>query len=55
MKRLSENKKVVVAEEDLQLTELLEVPQSTVSQYLSKKRGKILCSERRGHLSKGCC
>ena len=31
-----------------QLTELLEVPQSTVSQHLSKMRGKILRSERRG-------
>ncbi|MFD6546131.1 ArsR/SmtB family transcription factor [Bacillus cereus] len=31
-----------------QLTELLDVPQSTVSQHLSKMRGKILRSERRG-------
>ncbi|MHA4169982.1 ArsR/SmtB family transcription factor [Bacillus cereus] len=31
-----------------QLTELLHVPQSTVSQHLSKMRGKILRSERRG-------
>ncbi|HHY0839006.1 TPA: ArsR/SmtB family transcription factor [Bacillus thuringiensis] len=31
-----------------QLTELLGVPQSTVSQHLSKMRGKILRSERRG-------
>lgn len=31
-----------------QLTELLELPQSTVSQHLSKMRGKILRSERRG-------
>ncbi|HFJ9441259.1 metalloregulator ArsR/SmtB family transcription factor [Bacillus sp. 1813sda1] len=31
-----------------QLTELLEIPQSTVSQHLSKMRGKILRSERRG-------
>lgn len=31
-----------------QLTELLNVPQSTVSQHLSKMRGKILRSERRG-------
>ncbi|PNK23339.1 transcriptional regulator [Bacillus thuringiensis] len=31
-----------------QLTELLELPQSTVSQHLSKMRGKILCSERKG-------
>jgi DNA-binding transcriptional ArsR family regulator len=32
-----------------QLTELLDVPQSTVSQHLSKMRGKILLrSERRG-------
>lgn len=31
-----------------QLTVLLEVPQSTVSQHLSKMRGKILRSERRG-------
>ncbi|PFM64625.1 hypothetical protein COJ48_09820 [Bacillus cereus] len=30
-----------------QLTELLDVPQSTVSQHLSKMRGKILRSERR--------
>ena len=31
-----------------QLTELLNIPQSTVSQHLSKMRGKILRSERRG-------
>ncbi|MGN4752859.1 ArsR/SmtB family transcription factor [Bacillus cereus] len=31
-----------------QLTELLELPQSTISQHLSKMRGKILRSERRG-------
>lgn len=31
-----------------QLTELLDIPQSTVSQHLSKMRGKILRSERRG-------
>ncbi|AHX21878.1 metalloregulator ArsR/SmtB family transcription factor [Bacillus cereus] len=31
-----------------QLTKLLDVPQSTVSQHLSKMRGKILRSERRG-------
>jgi DNA-binding transcriptional ArsR family regulator len=31
-----------------QLTELLDVPQSTVSQHLSKMRGKILRSENRG-------
>ncbi|MEC2911012.1 ArsR/SmtB family transcription factor [Bacillus thuringiensis] len=31
-----------------QLTELLNIPQSTVSQHLSKTRGKILRSERRG-------
>ncbi|PEW06090.1 ArsR/SmtB family transcription factor [Bacillus cereus] len=31
-----------------QLTELLEVPQSTVCQHLSKMRGKILRSERKG-------
>ncbi|MGK0535951.1 ArsR/SmtB family transcription factor [Bacillus sp. 'calajunan'] len=31
-----------------QLTELLDVPQSTVSQHLSKMRGKILRSERKG-------
>ena len=31
-----------------QLTELLDVPQSTVSQHLFKMRGKILRSERRG-------
>jgi DNA-binding transcriptional ArsR family regulator len=30
-----------------QLTELLDVPQSTVSQHLSKMRGKILRSEKR--------
>ncbi|PFK54758.1 ArsR/SmtB family transcription factor [Bacillus cereus] len=30
-----------------QLTELLEVPQSTVSQHLSKMRGKILRAERK--------
>ncbi|PGM88767.1 ArsR/SmtB family transcription factor [Bacillus cereus] len=31
-----------------QLTDLLKIPQSTVSQHLSKMRGKILRSERRG-------
>ncbi|MEC2475299.1 metalloregulator ArsR/SmtB family transcription factor [Bacillus cereus] len=31
-----------------QLTELLDIPQSTVSQHLSKMRGKILRPERRG-------
>ncbi|MGN4865205.1 ArsR/SmtB family transcription factor [Bacillus cereus group sp. MYBK132-2] len=31
-----------------ELTDLLKVPQSTVSQHLSKMRGKILRSERRG-------
>ncbi|MED2282422.1 metalloregulator ArsR/SmtB family transcription factor [Bacillus thuringiensis] len=31
-----------------QLTELLDIPQSTVSQHLSKMRGKILRSERKG-------
>ncbi|WP_142387927.1 ArsR family transcriptional regulator, partial [Bacillus thuringiensis] len=31
-----------------QLTELLNIPQSTVSQHLSKMRGKILPAERRG-------
>jgi len=31
-----------------QLTELLNVPQSTVPQHLSKMRGKILSSERKG-------
>ncbi|AWC28655.1 ArsR/SmtB family transcription factor [Bacillus cytotoxicus] len=31
-----------------QLTELLHIPQSTVSQYLSKMKGKILRSERSG-------
>ncbi|QEL82889.1 transcriptional regulator (plasmid) [Bacillus sp. JAS24-2] len=31
-----------------QLTEILAVPQSTVSQHLSKMRGKILHAERKG-------
>ncbi|MCU5237393.1 metalloregulator ArsR/SmtB family transcription factor [Bacillus cereus] len=31
-----------------QLTELLNIPQSTVSQHLSKLRGTVLRSERRG-------
>ncbi|RHW07188.1 ArsR/SmtB family transcription factor [Bacillus cereus] len=31
-----------------QLTELLNIPQSTVSQHLSKMRGKILRAERKG-------
>lgn len=31
-----------------QLTELLNIPQSTVSQHLSKMRGKILLAERKG-------
>lgn len=31
-----------------QLTDILKIPQSTVSQHLSKMRGKILRSERRG-------
>ncbi|HEE9035292.1 MULTISPECIES: ArsR/SmtB family transcription factor [Bacillus cereus group] len=31
-----------------ELTDLLKVPQSTVSQHLSKMRGKILRSERKG-------
>ncbi|MEB9849496.1 metalloregulator ArsR/SmtB family transcription factor [Bacillus cereus] len=31
-----------------QLTELLNIPQSTVSQHLSKLRGTVLQSERRG-------
>lgn len=54
MERLSENKKIVVVGEYLQLTGLLEVPQSIVYQHLAKMRGKILLSERRGHLSKSC-
>ncbi len=31
-----------------QLTELLNIPQSTVSQHLSKMKGKVLRAERRG-------
>ncbi len=31
-----------------QLTELLKIPQSTVSQHLSKMRGKVLKAERKG-------
>ncbi|MED2264736.1 ArsR family transcriptional regulator, partial [Bacillus thuringiensis] len=31
-----------------QLTEILRIPQSTVSQHLSKLRGTVLRSERRG-------
>ncbi|EOW9527308.1 metalloregulator ArsR/SmtB family transcription factor [Bacillus cytotoxicus] len=31
-----------------QLTEILEIPQSTVSQHLSKMKGKVLRSERKG-------
>ncbi|MBW3496258.1 metalloregulator ArsR/SmtB family transcription factor [Bacillus sp. FDAARGOS_1420] len=31
-----------------QLTDILKIPQSTVSQHLSKMRGKIIRSERRG-------
>lgn len=31
-----------------QLTELLNIPQSSVSQHLSKMRGKVLRSERKG-------
>lgn len=31
-----------------QLTEILNIPQSTVSQHLSKMKGKILRAERRG-------
>ncbi|MGA4464390.1 ArsR/SmtB family transcription factor [Bacillus bombysepticus] len=31
-----------------QLTEILRLPQSTVSQHLSKLRGNVLQSERRG-------
>ncbi|HFR4151277.1 UNVERIFIED_CONTAM: metalloregulator ArsR/SmtB family transcription factor [Bacillus cereus] len=31
-----------------QLTEILRLPQSTVSQHLSKLRGTVLCSKRRG-------
>ncbi|MGK8429927.1 hypothetical protein [Bacillus cereus] len=54
MEHLSENIKVVVVEEYLHLTGLLEVPQSTVCQHLPKIRGKILLSKRRGRLSKGC-
>ncbi|PEB51457.1 transcriptional regulator [Bacillus pseudomycoides] len=31
-----------------QLTEILDIPQSTVSQHLSKMKGKVLRSERKG-------
>ncbi|MBK5469037.1 helix-turn-helix transcriptional regulator [Bacillus sp. TH19] len=31
-----------------QLTEILDIPQSSVSQHLSKMKGKILRSERKG-------
>ncbi|MBG9749644.1 MULTISPECIES: metalloregulator ArsR/SmtB family transcription factor [Bacillus cereus group] len=31
-----------------QLTDILEIPQSTVSQHLSKMRGKALKAERKG-------
>lgn len=31
-----------------QLTKVLEIPQSTVSQHLSKMKGKVLRAERRG-------
>ncbi|PDY77503.1 transcriptional regulator [Bacillus cereus] len=31
-----------------QITEILNIPQSTVSQHLSKMRGKILKGDRRG-------
>ncbi|PEB54559.1 transcriptional regulator [Bacillus sp. AFS098217] len=31
-----------------QLTEILDIPQSTVSQHLSKMKGKVLRAERRG-------
>lgn len=31
-----------------QLTEILNIPQSTVSQHLSKMKGKVLRAERRG-------
>ncbi len=31
-----------------QLTEILNIPQSTVSQHLSKMKGKVLKAERRG-------
>ncbi|MCQ6536362.1 helix-turn-helix domain-containing protein [Bacillus mycoides] len=31
-----------------QLTKLLKIPQSTVSQHLSKMRGKVLKAEKRG-------
>ncbi|WP_259415996.1 ArsR/SmtB family transcription factor [Bacillus toyonensis] len=31
-----------------QLTEILRLPQSTVSQHLSKLKGTVLCAERRG-------
>ncbi|HDR7164106.1 TPA: ArsR family transcriptional regulator [Bacillus cereus] len=31
-----------------QLIEILELPQSTISQNLSKLRGTVLCAERKG-------
>ncbi|OOR64538.1 helix-turn-helix domain-containing protein [Bacillus mycoides] len=31
-----------------QLTKLLKIPQSTVSQHLSKMRGKVLKAEKKG-------
>ncbi|PHD58102.1 ArsR/SmtB family transcription factor [Bacillus wiedmannii] len=31
-----------------QLTKILEIPQSTVSQHLSKMKGKVLKAERKG-------